>query len=239
MSFNAEQNKYLKEIYEGWKNLETRNSLFGNLPSAYNTNCPPIPWMGDLNKSIVIVSLEPLLSNSFDFQIQETKEYQKWKDFYLTNQYFERLYANNRFPAPYWKRLACFIKGYCNKKNQDDWIEILKLNAIEFPFLQYHACSHPSNFTPTQKVEDDFEKRLKFLSLPKDQIIVIVYGVSKWRYIKRYLNVDGEKESSIYNGVKFYYSNSFKGVIVLPQNSRNKNYSNEELFNIGEYLRDI
>ncbi len=67
--FSPAIRKYLNEKYEGWKNLTTRATLFGTLPAAYNTNCPPIPWFGSLDKNILVVSLEPLLTDNFEYQV--------------------------------------------------------------------------------------------------------------------------------------------------------------------------
>lgn len=232
---------YLDNLYLSWQN--NPNDLFPGLPindngeNGYSTQCPPIPWFGNLDSQIAVISLEPKLSDlNFLFQVENVIQNQhNWQEFYLTAEYFGNLYANNPGNGRYWPKLAAFVKGYLNHTLEEPWIEVLANNIVEFPFVQYHSRNHP-NFNPSVAIMNDFSRRLNFYAnVPNGANIKIVYGKTKFNFIRHYLDLN-ENNPLQFEGAELYYTNNGGHVIVVPQNSQNRNYSMQSLYDMGVYF---
>ena len=188
--------EYLREIYEHWCNKDFTH-LLGNLPigtrfesQVFVPECPPIPWLGNIQSSVVFISLEPKLNaeNGFEFfdaQIQQTNNLQKWKEFYPSSKYFERYYdIRHQHLYGYWETIALIARGYITG-NEDivskaTLLQTLTDNVVEFPFIQYHANNHP-RYRLNSMVINDFIKRLHFL---KNQQVLFFYGKGTIKKLK-------------------------------------------------------
>ena len=162
---------YLKKLYQNWQNPDTRDTIFGDIPinnpsgiGGFTSNCPPIPWMGNISTAeYALVSLEPLLDNrNFGPQIAATKTYNDWRNFYFEN-YFDNFFGPgglNPTLTPYWRGITNFFKHLLQAQNEENPINILN-RIVEIPFCQYHARNHPT-YIPNEILLNDFAKRIKF-----------------------------------------------------------------------------
>lgn len=226
---------YLKNLYAKWENPAKRH-LEWNLPTTYNTDCPPIPWIGSLDKELIVISLEPLLTTSFDFQCNiAQKDFNQWFNLYFTSEHWKFMYSENKFSTKYWKRLSRFIKGLVNAEFEADWINILGTSIVELPFIQYHASNH-SGFQLNDNIIKDLEYRLSFIE-NKSNKTAIIYGKTKWKFIKDIFKVNDNPKK--HDGIEIYDSEIFKTLILIPQNSPSKNYSDQTLYDMGKYCRSL
>jgi len=183
--------QYKECIYQLWQDEHTRPIIFGNIPIAPNgftTECPPIPWMGDIeNAEYAVISLEPHLNrapapinngeNNFEWQVHEAGNFNGWNQFYFAN-YFHR-YFPGQHVAGYWARIADFAGALSQNQNPDP-VNVLTQTIVEIPLCPYHAQAHP-NYDVPPMLWADFLLRLSFFCNQRPNAKCIVLGAKPSR----------------------------------------------------------
>ncbi len=233
--------QYLDNLYNGWRN--NPQTLFGNLPidmlgeNGYSLLCPPIPWFGNINSPIAVISLKPKLSDEhFLSQVLiAANSQQQWEDYYLTETYFQNLYGENPSRANYWPYLAAFIKGFQPQYNIDSpWIEVLPNSIVEFPFIQYHKRNYSHDSTPGV-IRHFNDRMLLYAAAQPNSRLKVIYGTSVFNDLNPILHI-GVDPCFTADAANLYHSIGNGYVAVVPQNSRNANFTYQRLYDMGNAI---
>lgn len=215
--------EYLESLYQNWRTNPT--GLFGNIlidqlaQTGYSTLCPPIPWMGNIeDASCALVSFEPRLDNNTFFQqARASFTYSHWRSFYFEH-YFDGFEAVVEQPlSNYWAFLGHLSRGL-TPHIDFNWQAALSNNLVEFPFCQYHSCTHPKQ-PVTNQLRDDFIRRLIFYSHNRTCPKVLALGrpisdfirnefggqVVNQNILGEGFNLPIEARTVIINGIRFLF----------------------------------